>query len=162
MSNADIVDLTDAMVSSLAGAFDGGRLASDIDVKRVYIAEFKLEKLVDLAAGGSIAVRLSPEDEPDQESGQKNQAYLMVDSRIQVAFAAKVSDVETETVDPILYLLQQLRDYFFKASSAYRPTGRTEVATDIETVLFFDRQTLVEKNVVASIFFLTFKTLRRR
>ena len=160
MSNADIVNLTDAMVANLAAAYAAGRLAADIDVKRVYEFDLELETLQDLANGGEIVVRLSPEDEPDVEEATQNRNVLLLDYRIQVAVAAKIASATNELVDPVLYLLQQLRDYFFKKNTAYWPTGYNQNFYKIETLVYFDRQRLIEQGLMVSTFYLTYRTTR--
>jgi hypothetical protein len=160
MSNADIVILTDAMVANLAAAYAGSRLAADIDVSRVYEFDLELETLKDLGSGGQIVVRMSPEDEPDNEAGTQNRSQLILDYRIQVAVAAKIASAANELVDPVLYVLQQLRDYFFRKSAAYVPTGYNQNFYKIETLVYFDRQRLIEQGLIVSVFYLTYRTTR--
>lgn len=159
---SDLVALTDAMVSALQAAPTAGRLSMECDVKRVYDKDFELEKVKDYTQGGSVMVRLSPEDEPDQEAATQIRGVLALDYRIQFLVVAKCPDIANESVDPVLDLLQELRDYFFKQDDAYRPTGRTQNTYKIETASFFDRQRLIDSNLIVSTFFLTSKEIRRR
>lgn len=162
LTTSALADLADAMVTSLETGFEDGRLSIDCDVARVYEADFELDKVKDYTAGGQAMVRLSPEDEPDQESAGQNRGFLELDYRIQVCVAAKVPNTLNESVDPVMALLQELRDYFFKQESSYYPTGWPQNFTKIETGVYFDRARLIEQNLVVSVFFLTYRTVRNR
>lgn len=162
MAGSDLIALTDAMVSSLQGGFAAGRLSLDCDIKRVYDRDFDLDKVLDYTQGGSVMVRLSPEDEPDQEAGQSNRGVLELDYRIQFLVVARCPDTSNESVDPVLDLLQELRDYFFKQNAAYHPTGRSQNTYKIETAMYFDREYLIKNNLITTTFFLTSRELRTR
>lgn len=157
----ELGNLVDAMVESLEGAYSAGRISKDISVKRVYEVDINFETLVDETAGGLIHVYLSPEDEPDTDYPQ-NRNHIQVDYRIQVAVVAKVATTANEFVDPILALIQELRDYFFKHSVESSPFTRSAIARKIETATYFDRQRLIDARLIVSTFFLSFTGMRPR
>lgn len=161
VADYELGNLVDTMVESLEGAYIAGRISKEIAVKRAYEVDIDFETLVDETAGGLIHVFLSPEDEPDTDYPQ-NRNYIQVDYRIQVAVVTKVATTANEFVDPILALIQELRDYFFKHPIDMGPLVRSALARKIETATYFDRQRLIDSRLVVSTFFISFMGMRSR
>lgn len=165
-ANADLI--AEAIRTALDGGFaaDPRSVSQDIDVQRVHTIDIKsLEKLTDwkhatpAAKAIKVYVRANPEVANDEAS---NRTRVWVDYPITIAIAAKPATIASVDIDPLKFLAQELRDWFYQ-SGREMPPGREECITGEPDVLIDgDSETLRQSRLFLSEFIITFGGWRSR
>lgn len=163
-----LTGIADAVALAYAGGYAASprTLSQNIHVERGFVPAWKLDELRDWShsapAPQTIEVYVATETE-ETVAEKSNREYLWIEYSVQVVLAAKPKATANADVDPLLLLLQELRDYFFKADrTAYALTGRAEKATKIETLAHPDLSELVQSRIFHAGFILTFEGYRLR
>lgn len=168
--SAEIVAIADAVAAAYSGGYaaDPRTLSQSLDVERGYVPGegWQLDKLAVWTpnAAGSRAVRVYVATESEETNVEKSlRGLLYVEYEIQVAIAAKPRDTDKDCVDPLMLLLQEMRDYFFKDDQTrYDLPGRSERAIKIETLAHPDLQRMELDRLFHAGFVLTFQGWRSR
>ena len=167
------------IATAVATAFAGGYAASprtvslNIDVERGYVPgeDWQLDRFMDFShiSPGSKAVKVYVAADNEQDIADKStRQYRWIEYEVQVAIAAKPKTTDPADVDPLLLLVQDLRNYFFHADqTTYALAGRgdeheRERATKIETLAHPDLEKLRLDRLFHAGFVLTFEGYRLR
>lgn len=166
--SAELVAIADAVQAAFASGYaaDPRRVSQDIHVERGYVPDWKLDQLDDWDHASPVAdkIRVYVATETEELNVEEStHATLVYDYQIQVAIGAKPKTTDPADVDPLMMLVQELRDYFFKDDrTAYSLPGRNETATNIETLAQPDLAQLCEDRIFHAGFLLTFQGGRSR
>ena len=158
MSDAALVAVAEAVRTEYAAAYAASLISQNISVVRIYKTRPKLEDLPEWdpsqsATLGAIRVFVSPDDE-DELPDERERSALMFEYSINVGIAAKPATTDPVNVDPLHYLREQLKDFFFREGATLN--GRQEGATGIETITDMDRESLRDKGLFLAEFQLIF------
>lgn len=164
MPEADLVAIADAVRSSFDAAYGATprRLSQPAFVERTLKPTWKLDELTPWSAsGGPKAIRISVAPVREEQVIERRlRGIITVRSFVYVALAAKLKEVNNTNTDALHYLLQEMRDYFFRNDAAYGLTGRQERAIDIETLNHPDPDLLMTAGHFVGDFLLTFEGVR--
>lgn len=164
MPDADLVAIAESVRVTFDAAYGATprRLSQPAIVERTLKPTWKLDELTAWSASSApkaIRISVAPVRE-EQVIERRLRGVITVRSFVYVAMAARLKDVSNTNTDPLHYLLQELRDYFFRNDSTYGLTGRQEKAVDIETLNHPDPDLLMTAGHFVGDFLLTFEGVR--
>lgn len=164
VTQATLVDIADDVTTQLAAAYGASKVSANIAVERRYISRFKVSELAEfdetkLADAGLCRVVVTPlSEETDGKTSLRGQ--LAVVPKVSIILAAKPANgsdgqVSEATVDALLFLLEELKDFFFRKDATLR-------AIEVETVTHPDLEALLLNRQFVAQFVLTFNDYRNR
>jgi hypothetical protein len=106
MTSAVLVEIADCVLNDFLAAHAAGKLSQPIVGKRGYVPEFTPGK----QSHGVYQVYVAHDKE---ETTRLDRTSISVEYTIEIGVCCRLPSVDPDTVDPAMYLIQQMADFFF-------------------------------------------------